>query len=348
MHRAPGETPQKHQTRLAGFILLYGLFLVVGSLYPFSGWLPVSRWSADFLFSDWPRYITRTDLATNMFVYAPLGYALALWQTRPGHGYRGVINGALIGALFSLFQESGQALLPGRIASNLDLLVNGLGALTGALASLHHHRWLRAGQALTRWRHRWFMPGNRCNWGLFLLSLWFIGQFALLPTPGLGWLSLHLRPLDTPPGGLDQLNLIWFATVFLEIVMLGAFAANLLRPGRYVGAMLLLMILAFLMKLLAGTILLKLKVVGGVLSLETLSAFLMAFWFLLIPSVSRHRRAIALASLNMALSARFILAETFLPGVSALNITGLAKYLAVLWPILTVTWLVLPGRPAGR
>lgn len=338
----------KPQARLAGFIFLYGLFLVVGSLYPFSGWLPLSQWSADFLFAPWPRYITRTDLATNLLVYVPLGYALARWHSHPGHGYRGVLHGALIGLLFSLLQESGQALLPGRIASNLDLLVNGLGALTGALASLHHRRWLRAGHALTRWRHRWFLPGKRCTLGLILLGLWFIGQFALLPTPGLGWLSLHLRPIDTPPGGLDQINLMWFATVLLEIVMLGAFAANLLRPGRYVGAMLLLMILAFMMKLLAGTILLKLKVVGGVLSLETLSALLMAFWFLLIPSVSRHRHGIALGSLILALFVRFILADPFLPGVSALNITGLAKYVAVFWPMLAIIWLLLPGRPGRK
>lgn len=335
------------KSRLLGFIVFYALFLAVGSLYPFTGWAPLSDWSADFLTAPWPRYITRTDLATNMLVYVPLGYALAHKFIHPGHRARGVVAGALAGLAFSLLLESGQHLLPGRIASNLDMLVNGLGALTGALLSLHHRRWLRAGRALCRWRGRWFRPGLRSNLGLGLLLLWFLAQFSLLPFPGLGWLDLHLRPIDTPPGGLDQINLPWFAAVFLEIATLGAFAANLLRPGRYVSAMLLLVVLAFIMKLLAATILLKLKVVGGVLSLETLAAFLLAFWLLLNPLVSRRRWRICLLLLLAATLLRIGLAgANWWPGVSALNIVGLAKHLGAVWPLLGLGWLVFSMRRA--
>lgn len=332
------------KSRLLGFIVLYALFLAVGSLYPFTGWTPLSDWSADFLTASWPRYITRTDLATNMLVYVPLGYALAHRFSHPGHRARGVIAGALAGLAFSLLLESGQELLPGRIASNLDMLVNGLGALTGALLSLHHRRWLRAGRALCRWRGRWFRPGLRANLGLGLLLLWFLAQFSLLPFPGLGWLDLHLRPIDTPPGGLDQINLPWFAAVFLEIATLGAFAANLLRPGRYVSAMLLLVVLAFMMKLLAATILLKLKVVGGVLSLETLAAFLLAFWLLLNPQVSRRRLHVASILLLVSPLIRLALAGPhWWPAASALNIVGLAKYLGTLWPMASLV-LLIPTR----
>ncbi len=327
-------------TRLQGFIALYALFLCVGSLYPFTGWTPLSAWSAHFLTAPWPRYITRTDLATNLLVYAPLGYALAHRFARPGQGRRGVLAGALAGLAFSLLMESGQQLLPGRIASNLDMLVNSLGALTGALLSLHHRRWLRAARALSRWRRRWFLAGTRANLGLALLLLWFLAQFSLVPFPGLGWLDLYLRPIDTPPGGLDQINLAWFAAVFLEIATLGAFAASLLRPGRYVSAMLLLVLLAFMMKLLAATILLKLKVVGGVLSLETLAAFLLAFWLLLNPLASRHRSRFATGLLAISLATRLVLGDfNWWPSVSALNIVGLAKYLGSLWPIACLSLL---------
>ncbi len=328
------------KSRLKLFIALYVLLLAVGSWYPFSNWQPLTDWSAGFLTDAWPRYITRTDLATNMLIYVPLGYALARWFTRPGQSARSVIVGACSGMLLSLFFESGQELLPGRIASNLDTLVNSLGALTGALLTLHHGRWLRAGHALHRWRDRWFHAGLSTNVGLTLLSLWFLTQFALLPFPGMGWLDLHLRPIDTPPGGLDQINFPWFSAVVLEIATLGAFAANLLRPGRYVSGMLLLVALAFLMKLLAATILLKLKVVGGVLSLETLAGFLLAFWLLLTPLASRQRMRFAMIMLGLTLLVRLWLADFQLwPSVSVLNIVGLAKAVAFLWPFLALVML---------
>lgn len=327
--------------RLTVFLVLYALFLAVGSLYPFTGWRAPADWSAKFLFAPWPRYITRTDLATNLLVYVPLGYGLAHWFAQPGHKARGVVAGALAGLVWSFLLESGQAQLPGRIASNLDLLVNGLGALTGALLALHHRRWLRAARALSRWREGWFLPGRLADLGLALLLLWFLAQFSLLPFPGLGWLELYLRPIDTPPGGLDQLNLAWFAAVFLEVAALGAFAANLLRPGRYVSAMLLLVLLAFTMKLLAATILLKLKVAGGVLSLETLAGFLLAFWLLLNPQVSRRRAGFATVLLTATIALRLALADfNWWPSVSALNIVGLAKYLGTLWPIACLVFLV--------
>lgn len=336
------------KARLKGFIALYVLLLTIGSLYPFTGWSPLTDWSAGFLTDAWPRYITRTDLATNLLIYLPLGYALARWFSRPGHGAHGVIAGAFSGLGLSLLLESGQQLLPGRIASNLDMLVNGLGALSGALLTLHHGRWVRAGRSLHRWRDRWFHAGVLTNIGLALLLLWFLSQFALLPFPGMGWLGLHLRPIDTPPGGLDQINFPWFVAVTLEMFTLGMFAANLLRPGRYVSGMLLLVALAFFMKLLAATILLKLKVVGGVLSLETLAGFLLAFWLLLTPPASRHRMRFALLLLGVTLLGRLWLADFRLwQPVSILNIVGLAKAIALLWPFLSLL-LISVYRPGSR
>jgi VanZ family protein len=330
------------QIRLRLFILAYWVFLATGSFYPFTGWQPLSSWSLSFLTAHWPRFITRTDLATNLMVYVPLGYALALCFSSPGRRARGVLLGASAGVLVSFFLESGQELLPGRIASNLDILVNGLGALIGALLTLHHGRWLRAGHALQRWRMRWFHARLSTNVGLLLLALWFLMQFALLPFPGMGWLDLHLRPIDTPPGTLNQVNFAWFFAVFLEMATLGAFAANLLRPGRYVSGILLLVTLAFVMKLLAATILLKLKVVGGVLSLETLAGFLLAFWILLTPLVSKQRLRFAFILISLTLLVRLVLAHFQLwPTVSVLNIVGLAKAISFLWPFLALIMLLI-------
>jgi VanZ family protein len=290
--------------RLRLFLLLYGAFLAIGSLHPFSGWTSLDGWSLDFLSAPWPRYITRTDLATNLLVYGPLGYVLALVFSAPGRRGRGVALGALAAALVSLALESLQQLLPGRIASNLDVLVNCLGGLTGALLALHHSRWLRAGQAAGRWRGRWFSPGRATNLGLAVLVLWFLSQFSLLPTPGIGWLHLHLRPLDKASASLHALNTAWLLALFLEIAVVGAFTACLLRPGRYVGGMTLLLVSAFITKLLAATILIRPSALGGVFSLETLAGFLLAFWLLLLPTVSSHRRLAATLGLALLVGDR--------------------------------------------
>ncbi|MBI5329165.1 MAG: VanZ family protein [Betaproteobacteria bacterium] len=333
-----------HTPHLRAFIPLYALFIAFGSLHPYSGWDSLALWSLDFLSAPWPRFITRTDLATNLLVYAPMGYALALWFSAPGHRSRGVFFGALVAASLSLSLESLQQLLPGRIASNLDVLVNSLGGLTGALLALHHGRWIRAGHAAGRWREHWFTPGALTNLGLALLALWFLSQFSLLPTPGIGWLHLHLRPIDKPPDSLSGVNTAWLLALFLEISAVGAFTACLLRPGRYVGAMSLLLVSAFFAKLLTATVLLKLSALGGVVSLETLGAFLLAFWLLLLPSVSRRRHLAAMAGVGGLIAVRAAFSKSLLPSISALNITGLSFYLGAVWPVLALAWLALYAR----
>ena len=346
-----GKQPQ-HALRL--FAGLYTGFIVLASLYPFA-WHSFSTVSLAFMNAPWPRFITRTDLTTNLFIYAPLGYAYALLLAPPGHRLRGMIFALFATSLLSLGCETLQGLLSTRFASNLDWLVNSLGAMLGALLALHHSRWQRAGRALSLWRQAWFFSNHASNLGLLLLGAWLISQFALVPFPGLGWLNLHLRPIDTPLAGMGAINPGWFVALFLELVAVGSFAACLLRPGRYVAGLALLALLAFLSKLFVATLLLKLTVVGGILSLETLAAFVLALWVLLLPSVSRRRRGTAFLALVGCLATRFSLSDSWLPGVSALNVMGAAKYVGTLWPLLALSWLSwlewssrVPPTPAAR
>jgi VanZ family protein len=334
------------------FLALYSGLIAFGSLYPFAGLKGLEHWSGEFITAPLPRFITRSDISTNLLAYLPLGYALALRLGLPRRRLRAILLASFVGLFYSLAMESLQQLVPGRIASNLDVFLNTLGVFLGALLTLHHQRWLRAGRAMRRWRVRWFLAQPAADFGLWLLLLWVLAQFTLQPFPGAGWLGLHLRPIDTPPGGLDQINWPWFAAAWLEMAALGAFAASLLRPGRYVGAVLSLLLVAFAVKLLVATLLLKLRVVGGVLSLETLAAFLLAFWFLLIPQVSRRRRAAALLLLVTVLGVRVALADYLMwPIASVFNIVGLAKAGASLWPYLALAVLAVlawPGKPATR
>lgn len=319
------------------FLILYAGLIAFGSLHPFSGLKGLEHWSGEFITAPLPRFVTRNDISTNLLAYLPLGYALALRLGMPRRRLRAILLATVVGFFYSLFLESVQQVLPGRVASNLDIFLNTLGIVVGALLTLHHQRWLRAGRAIRRWRRRWFRAEPAASLGLLLLLLWVLAQFTLQPVPGAGWLGLHLRPIDTPPAGLDQINWPWFAAAWLEIAVLGTFAASLLRPGRYVGAMVALVMVSFASKLLVATLLLKLKVVGGVLSLETLAAFLLAFWFLLIPQVSRHRRRVALLLLILVVGLRAAQADYLLwPIASVFNIIGLAKAIASLWPWLAV------------
>ncbi|MHB1591847.1 MAG: VanZ family protein, partial [Sulfuricella sp.] len=125
---------QKDKASSASPILAaaYALLIVYGSLYPFSGWLPAEDMLA-FLTDPWPRYIIRSDIIINILVYLPMGLLVARalrYRLRPGAA---VIAATALCLLLSLTMESLQALLPDRVSSLLDLLLNGLGGLGGAL-----------------------------------------------------------------------------------------------------------------------------------------------------------------------------------------------------------------------
>ncbi len=332
---------QQPRTILKLILAVCLVVIVVGSLYPFIGWASLTSWSPGFLLAALPRYLTRNDISTNLLAYLPLGYLAALFLFRPHRRGLPILLAWLLGSVLSIGLESLQQLLPGRIASNLDIFLNSLGALTGALLALHHSRWLRAWAALRRWRQSWFKPHGQATLGLWLLLAWGVTQFALLPQPGVGWLDLHLRPIDMPPEGFQHINLLWFAAVFLEMTILGLFAACLLKPGRYASAMFLLFVSAFAIKLLAAAMLLKLKAMGGILSLETLAAFVLALWFLLLPSVSRHRAAVVSVLLTLVAFGRLMFTPAPLwPSGSLLNLIGLARHLAAIWPWLALAYLL--------
>ena len=160
-----------HKTSAWPLALLYGALIVFASLFPFNGWRAqgVAPWA--FLLAPLPPpYWTKFDVFTNLFGYAPLGFLLALALLRTGVRARwAFVLATLAGALLSLCMEFLQIYLPQRVASNLDLLLNALGTLVGALAAMLLERL----GAVARWsnvRARWFVPDARG--ALVLLALW--------------------------------------------------------------------------------------------------------------------------------------------------------------------------------
>ena len=170
-----------HKTSAWPLSQAYAALIAYASLYPFSGWHDQGIHPWEFLGGPLPRYWTAFDVVANAVGYAPLGFLLALSFLRRGSigpvptSRTGAVTVAVLAAaVLSLCMETLQNYLPSRVASNVDLGLNVLGALAGALLA----GGLERVGAIDRWsrlRVRWFADDSRG--ALVLLALW---PFALL------------------------------------------------------------------------------------------------------------------------------------------------------------------------
>jgi len=171
----------------------WAALIVYASLFPFDGW----RWPPgvpawQLLRLPWPRYFIPFDITGNLLAYAPLGALVTLAQLRHGGGRgRALASGMLLGLGLSYGMELTQNLLPQRVPSLLDWVLNTAGATAGALLAL-------AAQALgllRRWqaaRDRWLDHGNAG--AVALLVLWPVALMFPTPVPlGLGQVGALLR-----------------------------------------------------------------------------------------------------------------------------------------------------------
>lgn len=185
--------PARHRSSAAPLAALYAALIAYASLSPFTGWsLPVGLSGLAWMHLPWPRYWTAFDVVANLLGYMPLGALLFGAVVRSG-GRAGVALSAAAagGALLSFSLESLQNLLPQRVPSSLDWVLNTGGTLVGMLCA-----WLvHALGGLARWqvlRDRWFI-GHSAG-GIALLLLWPIGLLFPTPVPfGLGQVLFRLQ-----------------------------------------------------------------------------------------------------------------------------------------------------------
>jgi VanZ family protein len=174
-------------------LVAWAALIVYASWFPLAGW----RWPAgsnpwSLLLLPWPRGQSTFDLVSNLFGYAPLGMLLVLALGHPQlRGMAALGRATALAAALSYALEVGQNLLPLRVPSLLDWLLNASGAALGALFGL----WLARTDAID-WVHRtgelWFAQRSRS--GLALLALWPVA--LLFPTPvalGLGQVWERVR-----------------------------------------------------------------------------------------------------------------------------------------------------------
>lgn len=339
----------QRQSRLSLYLALaYLLLIAYASLNPFSRWRMPPDDLLGFVHLQRPRYITRGDIIINLLAYLPLGLLLAVALARVGRaGAVALATGA--GLAVSLAMETLQQMVPGRIASNLDLLHNALGTLAGALLALVFLRAAAAGSS-DLWRGPWLQPGRLVDLGLVLAVLWLIGQ----ANPSLPLMGTRVFESAVP------LERLYQAHTF-SLVQAGLSLANTLLFGVLISLLLLPLRSPFtvstaavagiaLGKLLAGVVLLKSEALLQWLGPEAAigTAYGIAFLGLIAPTPRTARVAVGLA----AAAASLVLAYAFEGPANTsavmrlfswryghlLNFNGLTRLLAELWPMLAIVY----------
>jgi len=214
-----------------GGCAVYGLLLLYSGLAPWTGWRDLGVGPLAYLTAPVPRHLTTFDLIVNVLGYLPLG-ALVVLSLHPRlRGGMAVLLALVCGALLSGAIEAAQTYLPTRVPSNIDLLTNTLGALTGGLLAAPLASSLIDRGRLADLRLRWFE--RRPSGLLLLVSLWPLAQVS--PEPmlfGNGDVREALDAMLTAFGGsLPTLDPARFGPA--EFVLAEAFvvAAALLAVG---------------------------------------------------------------------------------------------------------------------
>lgn len=331
-------------------VLLVVAGIVYGSLFPFDWQRPEVGgekpwWS--FLFAPPPAVLTRTDLATNVLVYVPLGFAVCAALARYTRVRRALLGAMAAGFCLSVTMELAQAWLPKRVASNVDIAANVLGTLAGALLYrlLQSHRW--PGQGLAALRRYCFLPGRLTDLGLVLLALWGLAQLSLEP-PSLiaGDLRAGFHPWWEALDDLTRLQPERALVYALELASFGLFA-RLLVPARTRGMVMLgtLVAAALLVKFLAAAVLIKWTVLARLFSLEAVVGLAAGLGLIVAALLGRPTPPYGALYLSLA---TLVAMRAFVPGLAPLppvarpeqlvNITGLAGWIALAWPYLAAAF----------
>ena len=340
---------------LARYLALAWLGLVIyGSLYPFTGWRDTGVSPFAFLDGAWPRYWTAFDLAANVAVYLPLGFFLTLALSRLPGRFSGLVVAVLLSGISSLLLEAVQTWLPSRVPSNVDLACNALGGLLGAL--LAQIAGPRIFGRIAIWKARLIAPITHAELGLTLLGLWLL--IPLSPEIllfGAGDLRQILGFGGAVPFAAESYVLIDASITSFNALAVGLIVRQLCidKATAYVVVPLFIM-LGLIVRTLAAAILVSPGEAFTWLTPGARMGLLMAGTGLAI--------AIALpATARLMLAALALMAGTTLVNLAPpnpysavalaswrqghfLNFNGLTRWIATLWPFLTLPFLLLTAR----
>ncbi len=325
----------------------YFLFILYGSLSPFTGWRDQGLNFADVLREPFALTFTAFDAAVNMLAYVPFGFLVALaFRSRLG-----VISSALLALISGMCVSAGmeylQMYLPSRVSSNLDILTNTSGSALGGLIAVSMSSWARLRLAVRRWRSHFFLHGRGSDLGLALLALWVFGHIN--PTlPLLG--NVFITEMEHQPFASSLPEPFgWWASiaVALNLLMLGILLLTLLRtPRRVLTTLLAVLCMVALLKFIIAAVLLKSWALLLWINGEAMLGILLGF-VLLIAIVWLPR--IAVISLGAMVAASYFVIVNFVvdrntPAAAMsiyhwhylhlLNYNGLAQTIAMIFPVL--------------
>ncbi len=317
----------------------------------------------DFVSAPWPRYWTAFDIATNVIAYLPFGLlaGVAIARGVQTSVLRAAPWALLLAALLSYALESMQSLLPSRVPSRLDLVLNVAGAAVGiAVAGWLGHRRI---ERLPRALHDALTVAPGASFGALLLVSWPIAQwypqslvfatgdllFAWPPPPGQvlpGWWTALILPAHYEP-------FIEACTVALAIIAVGSIAreafaaptAPRARPAAWPIA--LPIVAACVIKTIAGAAVLGTAHAFGWLSAAAQGGIVAGAigLYALTPTSRRVRMACAVAAIligtvlvNLAPPNAYYLSMRALWEGAWVNFHGLLRAVATLWPFAALAW----------
>jgi len=340
---------------LARYLALAWCGLVIyGSLHPFAGWRDTGISPFAFLDAGWPRYWTAFDLAANVAVYAPLGFLLTLaLRGLPGR-YTAPILAAMFAGGLSLGLEAVQSWLPSRVPSNVDLACNAAGGALGAILA----QWSgpRLFNRIAAWQSRLLAPVPHAELGLTLIGLWLL--IPLSPEIllfGAGDLRQALGLGGAVPFAAESFALIEASVTAFNAVAAGLVARQLCRRTMQAYVVVpALILLALLVRTLAAAILDAPGQAFAWLTPGSELGLLAAAVILLVtlPLPPPARTVIA----ALALMAGTVLVNLAPPNPYSaaalavwrqghfLNFNGLTRLIGILWPFLTLPFLLLASR----
>jgi VanZ family protein len=345
----------QHSVKLAWILAAaYLLVVVYASLQPFRDWRDPPAEILNFLLAPWARYVPLEDAVVNVLAYVPLGFFLSVGcgaRLGPAGGAAASVAAA---AVLSLLMELVQMFLPARIASNVDLVANSLGALIGAMAAPLFAPTRILGGRLHALRHRLFVEGMTTDVGLVVIGLWLATQFhpnaQLLGTGGIrATFDLPAQFAHTPLLALTGEAVV----VLFNLLGAGLLLAACTRAGqRPLPAIAVVAGAALLIKAYTAAVLVKAAAPLSWLTPGVLLG-LAAGWLLLLAAVRLPRRgqlaaaaaciALATVAINLAPVNPYLSPPPRLLARGAshfLNFSGIARALSELWPLLAVSYLI--------
>jgi len=325
----------------------YALFIVYGSLSPFSGWRYQGMDFFEMLEAPFRQTYTAFDAALNLLSYLPFGLLVGL-ALRARYGVAAsVIVALLAGVSLSASMEYLQMYLPARISSNMDLLSNSTGTLIGAMLAVSITSWPWLLDRMTHWRGSLFQHGKQMDFGLALLMLWTFGQVnPSLPMLGNVFISeVASQPFvvlqSAPFDGWESI------AVTLNLLMLGTLLLSLLREAHnIVLALMAVLGVVALVKFIAAAVLLRSWALLLWINSEAVLGILLGMSLLLVQLLLTRLASIgfgAVAALSYFVIVNIVFEDNTPSAAMSvyhwhyghlLNYNGLSQTITLIFPIL--------------